>query len=165
MAIPWWEIASLAAGFLSDKPERESFSGPRRPDRSNELNQMMGDAFNPQSNLYRLAQEQYANNMQSQLARMGMSGSSLGIQAQQSGSANLANKFLENEMNRRRQALMTEADYYNSENKNAQIRHSAGNTDYGYDLNDAGSVVRSIGNLGSTFRENNRWDQMMDLYK
>ena len=155
-----WQLAAAAAlpvvaGMLMPKSDRPNttISGPALPDYSKYNSQMMADAFDPQSQLYALSAAQVAEQVNRQLAQTGLMNSSLGLGAQRSAQADLANQYIQNATQRRiaalnqvqgydlnRAKLQMEADQYNA---------GASQWGYGQDMASRQAAISGIAGLAN----------------
>lgn len=136
----WWMAAAALAPYaiaaMQKKPKR-----PGAPEqvplknRDVEIEAMLNEARNPNTQGYNLAAEGVGEQVNRLLGRTGMGGSSVGAQLQGNAQAGLAMKWLEERANRERQAL---------------------DIALGYDRNQAGWQQQGV---------NATYNHAMDLYK
>jgi hypothetical protein len=107
-----WQLGLAMAPMVLDQlmprpeyPGGPSMAMPVMPDRTKYLNSVLETGFNPDSDLYRLAADEVGNQVRSQLARMGMGGSSYGLQAMGGAQMDLARKFAAEQFEKRLKAL------------------------------------------------------------
>lgn len=127
--------APVVAGALMPRPGVPGYMGRQKfmtPEEERYYNEYLQSAFSPQSQLQMLASQQAQSNMAAQLARMGLGGSSLAISAQAANQADLANKFLERELARRKMGMdaiynkaQTELGIGNSMRQSAMDKYEA----------------------------------------
>lgn len=111
-------IYSMMQGHPS-APGIPDYSKFALPDRSGYQKQLLDSGFNPQSELYKIASQQAMGSVQNDLVNRGLGNSSYGNQAISSAQATLAQKFLENELQRRIAAFQA-ATGYDISNSNIQ---------------------------------------------
>lgn len=131
----------LAQALFGDHPQMPGPSpvaNVKLPDRSGYQNQILSSGFDPHSELYRIATERAMANINNNLANRGMGNSSMGVAAQAHSQSELANAFLESELQRRIQAFQAATGYdiaganvqmgvANAQNADAWKRYDASN--------------------------------------
>lgn len=75
---------------------------------------LLESAYNPNSELYRMASERQASSINRELAKRGLGNSGMGIAAQTEGANTLAAKFLESETDRRLKAFQAATGQLNA---------------------------------------------------
>lgn len=125
------QAAPVVLGALSGGPKAPSapnYSGVGLPDRSKYQNMILDSAFNPQNELYRTATERMMADLNSQWTNRGLGISSAYDANARANMAELANKFVENELARRNQAFNTVTGYdiANSQLQAGQMRDTYG---------------------------------------
>lgn len=136
----WWMAAAAAAPYvmqaLQGRPDSPSYRDPGLPtDRSKYINQMLDAGFNPNNELLLRASAQAEDRVNRILGRTGMGGSSIGGQVHALTQAELASKFLENQLDRQARALAPVLAYdnniYNARAGNAQAQYQSAMDAYG----------------------------------
>lgn len=114
-------------------------------------NRILEGGFNPQSELYRLAGDRQAAQINRQMALRGMANSGTAIGAQNQAMTDLNNRFLENEQQRRIAAYNTVmAPEYQQANLNQNSeRHRADQrwAQYGVDSKARSDKIQGFGNM------------------
>jgi hypothetical protein len=103
--------APAVIGMFQDKPSAPVYRPPEMPDRSKYYQQLLDMAYNPNNRQYLLASDQVANQVNRALARQGLAGSSMGGQLAGLSQANLANSFIDKNLERANQAFQTVGNY------------------------------------------------------
>lgn len=110
------EIAAIALPYvlsaMQDKPDRPTYQGaPPMADRSKYLDSLLNAGFNPQTELFEKAAGVTSDAVARQLGRRGLGSSSFAVNAQTSALNDLADRFLEKELERKQRALQTVTQY------------------------------------------------------
>lgn len=105
------QIAQMVAANNRKAPQGSGVGNIQLPDRSKYQAALLDTAFNPQSDVYQMASNRAMDLVNRDLANKGLGHSSFGNQAVSSAQADLAAKFLENEMQRRIQAYNAVTGY------------------------------------------------------
>ena len=106
----WWMVAAAAAPYvmsaLQKKPSAPGAPALQNtPDRTAYSNQILNAGFNPNDRTLLSASSVAEDAVNRVLARQGLGGSSIGGQLHSTTQADIANKWLENELNRKISAL------------------------------------------------------------
>lgn len=159
-------------GMLQGRPKAPKYV-PMGPDRSEYINQILADANDPRSEIWRLASERANAEMSAMLGRTGLAGgSSLGQQASMNMNTELAAKWLENSLQRRRDAMQTATSYDSMRSGIAQQMYQSDMDRY-KDANDRqsstiGGIASLIGS-GLGYHQKNREladaEKRTDLYR
>lgn len=154
----WAGLIPIAYDMLRPKPGAPTINLPARPDRSAYINQILNNGFNPNNDLYKLAQESTMAKINQELAARGIMGSAA-TQAQSGTMAHLANNYVQNELNRQI-AAMTMANNYDSGVMNDQMGVARMRSDQdwrsaGLDEQRGQAMVRNLGGLVDTYQRYN----------
>lgn len=112
----WWQIAAAAipavVSATRKRPEAPQFYQVplKLPEIQPYQQKILDTAFDPQSETYKLASDVLADKIMRSTAQRGLAGSSMAAQLERTAMSDLANKFIENELNRRISALNTVHD-------------------------------------------------------
>lgn len=172
-------VAAAAAPYvisaLQKKPKKPGAPSPvTLPDRSKYIQDLIDASTRPNEGAYRMASDVSVDNVNRILGKQGLGGSSVGLGVHASAQANLANKFMENELNRRINALNVAANY-DRMNADVQMGNSGAAYKYATDMfnlknkENAGQVqgISSLINAGlgayQQGQASNRWDEIMEL--
>lgn len=149
MALGWQLAAAVAPsliGMMQRRPSMPGF-GYAAPDRESYVRQILSTGFNPQDEIYQLAMDKALSGVNTNLARSGLAGSSLYGQMQSMTAADLANKFLEGELNRRRLALDSAVQYDRSRLGPAEAAYNAQIAGYRDEMGRGSAMLGGIGNI------------------
>lgn len=151
-----WELGAALLPYvinaMTPRPDAPGAPAPVvLPDRSKYQDMILQSGFNPQSELYNIATQRAMNEMNNQLINRGLASSSFGLNQLQSTQAELANKFLENEIQRRIQAFQAATGYdmqaAGIQQNNNQAAYNHDMARYQREVGDRNAMVGGIGNL------------------
>jgi hypothetical protein len=144
----WWmaaaALAPTIAGALTPRPDTPDFQMQDLGQREY-VEDMLRLAADPQHEIQQLYRDQAMGGLDRRLARQGLAGSSLANQAYSMTSADLANKALENELNRRRMAMGSFMDYKRGEMGLGQQMYNAAADKYKADMEAKQGLIKGIG--------------------
>jgi len=128
----WGQIAAITLPYvlsaMQDKPDRPEYrppSGGQLPDRSGYLDEILQEGFSPQTELYEQATDVISDKIARQMGRRGLGSSSFASSAQSAALSDLANKYLENELKRKMDAVNTVTGYDMNKQRLAQNAYDA----------------------------------------
>ena len=112
----WWTLAAAALpyvmGALQKKPDQPGAPAPvNLPDRSAYINQMLRSGFNTDSTMYRNASDGVQEQVNRALARQGLRGSSIGMNAMIQGQNQVAQSFIDMQQERQQKAFQQASAY------------------------------------------------------
>jgi hypothetical protein len=144
--------APMVIGAFMPKPSAPKYEAPAGPNMFPEYQQkLLESAYNPQSDIYRVAGEQQAAMINRQLARRGLANSGMGVAAQTAAANDLANRFLQSETDRRAKAYQTavapEAAAYQGRLQASQSAYEAAADAYKQELAGRDAFLGGIGQL------------------
>lgn len=110
------QIAAVALPYVLSAMQRRPDMPQYQPqaqltDRSKYIDQILNAGFNPQADIYKQASDVVADRISREMGRQGLGGSSIASSSMSNALADLANKYLENELQRKTQALNTATTY------------------------------------------------------
>lgn len=110
------QIAAVALPYVLSAMQRRPDMPQYQPtaqlaDRSQYIDQILNAGFNPNADIYKQASNVVADRVSREMGRQGLGGSSFASGAMSSALTDLANKYLENELQRKTQALSTATNY------------------------------------------------------
>jgi hypothetical protein len=124
-----WQLALMAMmpaimQAMQNKPQQPGAAGYNQiPNGDMYMNKIMDTGFNPNSAIYKMASDQAMAQVNHQLMKQGILNSSAGNQAISGTQSDLANKFLQEELNRQIQAFQMANGYNDSQNKVVDMRN------------------------------------------
>jgi hypothetical protein len=147
-------LAPIIAGAFTDSPDApQARQVPSIPTRTVEANELLELASDPQSQLFQLASQTAAANLNRQLASRNLLGGSTQFGAQGNLQAQLANKFLEGELDRRLKAFKAVTG---AETGRGQVEGGLAGQEFNQDLSRFGvesaeraNLIRGIGGAAS----------------
>jgi hypothetical protein len=154
----WWMAAAAAAPYvmaaLQKKPSAPGAPALQAPpDRSAYSNQILSAGFNPNDRTLGSASSVAEDAVNRVLARQGLAGSSIGGQLHATTQADIANKWLENELNRKISALSTvnniDLGRVNAMNQNAKAMYDYGMDRYNMQNQQNAGQIQGISGLMS----------------
>lgn len=163
------------AGALIPKPKAPNaaqfqIAGPQWANREKYINGLLDAAYNPNSEIYRLAADQMAQQVNQQIAGMGLGGSSMALGAMRSSQADLANKFIMDQVQRMQGALGLVTDYDRARamgdvdvaKYNAGVGSNFAMADYNQRMQNRAGLISGIGGAVGTGMQMYNQNQMMD---
>jgi len=148
----WWMAAAALApvigGALTGRPDAPEFQMQDLGQREY-IDEMLRMAADPQSEVQQLARDQAMGGLDRRAARSGLAGSSLANQTYSMQSADMANKFLENELSRRRQAMGAFNQYKQAEMGLGSKMYDSQMNQYKADLASKQGLIKGIGAAAS----------------
>jgi hypothetical protein len=154
----WGPIAAIAApivaGAFNKRPRYPGYQGRvpvYTPEEEAYYNQFLESSFSPQSDIYRLAQESAIDMTNRNMARRGLGASSLAMQQDRTIMSDLANKFLQDELNRRAMGMKAIQGRIGLETGQAGKQYSADMGRYQDQVGRGTSFVGGIGDAASAY--------------
>lgn len=145
----WWmaaaALAPVIAGAVTPRPKTPTHPGRQDLGRRDDIADLIALSRDPQSDVWQRAQEQAMANIDRGLARRGLTTSSMGMQQHRTAGAEIANKFLENELARRQRALQTAMAYDQAEMGLGDRAYKADMMRYKDEMDAASGLIKGIG--------------------
>ncbi len=153
-------LIPIAYDMIRQKPGAPRLDTSNVPDRSAYIDQYLKGAFDPNSRLYQLAIQQANAQVNAELARRGIMGSA-GEQLRSGNLTDLANKFLENEMARRGQALQVVGQMDRGQMDMSRLRNEQGWAELGLQEQRQRDMIRNAsGAIGSVYGYYDKQDEL-----
>lgn len=154
----WAALAAAAVPLIMDamkgKPDMPQMAAISRPDRSNYINQLLASGFDPQSEIYSLAAKEMSNQVNRQLALLGLTNSSYGMGMMNDAQSDLARKFAADAFQKQLQAMTMVSNYdnaiVNQQMDQNQALYNAAMGNYNAQMGDRNSQIQGWANLAGT---------------
>ena len=170
----WAQIALAAAPYviaaMQDKPKAPSAPALRNPvNRDAQVNDLLGSAYDPNNAVWQRASAMASEQVNRALAHQGLAGSSIGGQLHSMTQSDLAAKWLQDQVQRKSQALNAVSGYDNGQvggyNSNANAAYNFEMDAYNRAMGANAAQVQNISGLASAGLQAYNQQQIMDRYK
>jgi hypothetical protein len=139
--------APLITSLLTPRPEVPQFQGPDVSFLKDEAQQLLQQAAQPNIGQFQRISDLAADQINRQLGRRNLLDSSAGLQTQALTQADLANKFLENELQRRMGALGAAGNVFGLESGQQQQQFQSAQQAFQDELSQRNQLISGVGGL------------------